>query len=330
MTRLIVVDATPYGPAPSGARRRAVELLARLPALLPEDVFEVHWAHDGGGPPAGLAAPNMVHADVAVSCNGGMRRWQRRGRDLKRRHAQAPYTHLLTDHGPLVLPDRVRNLVTLHDLRFLHGYGGRARALYGRYLYGRKLRSATAVLAVSAAVAAEAKVCYGLAADHVHALPNAASTVFQRGPEVARKGVLVVSRDEPRKARGAAVVAAREAGLSLEIIDDGGNDETLLRRYRAARWLLAPSLLEGFDLPVVEALACGTPVIASDIPPHRDLLERGARGLRLVPPPRPAGDSWSWPEAVEALGETPPSEVAAPAWTWDHAAAALAKLIEAV
>nr|MDJ0523684.1 glycosyltransferase [Planctomycetota bacterium] len=283
MTRMVVVDCTPYGPEPSGARRRAVELLRRVPALLPDDVFEVHWARDGGGPPPDLEAPNLVHATVDASCRGGARRWLRRGRDLRRRHAHAAFTHLLTDHGPVVAPERVRNLVTLHDLRFLHGYGGRLRRWYGRRRYGGVLRRAAGVVAVSASVGAEALVRYGLAAERVHVAANAVCAPFRPPDSGERAGAIVVARDEPRKARGAAVAAAREAGLELDVVDDACRDEELAARYGRARWLLAPSLLEGFDLPVVEALACGTPVIASDIPPHRDLVEAGARGIVLVP-----------------------------------------------
>ncbi len=41
------------------------------------------------------------------------------------------------------------------------------------------------------------------------------------------------------------------------------SDEILARLYRGATLLIFPSLLEGFGLPALEAIACGTPVIAS-------------------------------------------------------------------
>lgn len=321
---MIVVDCTPYGPEPSGARRRAVEILRRLPALLPEDVFEVHWARDGGGPPEDLVAENLVHATVDVSCRGGAWRWWRRRRDLVQRHRDAPFTHLLTDHGPVVAPARVRNIVTLHDLRFLHGYGGRLRGLYAKTRYGALLRRAAGVIAVSASVGAEALMRFALDPERVRVAPNAVADVFVPLPDAPRAGVLVVARDERRKARGAAVAAAQEAGLALDVVDDACDDAALRVRYARARWLLAPSLLEGYDMPVVEALACGTPVIASDIPAHRDLVETGAEGLLLVPVPLQTGATWHWPEAAEALCEPTPTAVSPPRWTWEASARVLA------
>ena len=48
--------------------------------------------------------------------------------------------------------------------------------------------------------------------------------------------------------------------------------ETLAAVYRRSTLLLMTSEREGFGLPVLEALACGTPVVCSDIPPHRFIV----------------------------------------------------------
>ncbi|MDJ0973959.1 MAG: glycosyltransferase [Planctomycetota bacterium] len=332
MTRLIVVDATPYGPEPSGTMRRAVELMRRLPALMPDDVFEMHWANDGATAPEDLVADNLVHARVDVSCRGGIWRWRARQKQLLRRHWHAPFTHLLVDYGPVIRPDSVKSIVTVHDLRFLHGYGGPARRMYGRLGYGRLLRRSAQVVAVSPSVSVELCSFYGLKnADIPRVVGNAPADVFTPPAEpVERSGALVVGRDEPRKARAAAVSAAEQAGFALEVVDDNHDDASLANAYRHAQWLLAPSLLEGYHMPVVEALACGTPVLASDIPPHRDLVEAGAKGICLVPRPTEENGTLIWPEAAARLREAPPTEIALPPGkSWDASAEAMAALIKA-
>lgn len=52
----------------------------------------------------------------------------------------------------------------------------------------------------------------------------------------------------------------------------GLGDDALARLMSDARAVLAPSSVEGFDLPAVEASAMGVPLIASDIPAHRELV----------------------------------------------------------
>ena len=51
-------------------------------------------------------------------------------------------------------------------------------------------------------------------------------------------------------------------------------DDELAAIYTGAHALVFPSEEEGFGLPPVEALACGTPVAACDVPALREVLER--------------------------------------------------------
>ena len=53
--------------------------------------------------------------------------------------------------------------------------------------------------------------------------------------------------------------------------------------YRKAAMLILPSLSEGFGLALVEALGCECPVIASDLPGTREIIQAGVTG-QLVPP----------------------------------------------
>ena len=61
-------------------------------------------------------------------------------------------------------------------------------------------------------------------------------------------------------------------GLGKDVIFtnyvDGG---TLCALYQFASVFVYPSLYEGFGIPPLEAMACGAPVIVSDIPPHREV-----------------------------------------------------------
>ena len=78
------------------------------------------------------------------------------------------------------------------------------------------------------------------------------------------RGTLVVVGDGPERRRLEAL--ARELGVGDRVRFTGPvSEEELVAHYRAADLCVLPSLaLEGFGLVVLEALACGTPVLASD------------------------------------------------------------------
>jgi glycosyltransferase involved in cell wall biosynthesis len=69
---------------------------------------------------------------------------------------------------------------------------------------------------------------------------------------------------------------------------------TLAAVYRRAAVLLMPSDREGFGLPVLEALACGTAVVASDIPPLREVGGRAVLYCAL-------GDVDAWVATIGSL-----------------------------
>jgi glycosyltransferase involved in cell wall biosynthesis len=92
-----------------------------------------------------------------------------------------------------------------------------------------------------------------------------------------------------------------------EVTDLG--DHQVAKLIRGAVALLSPSFAEGFNLPVIEALSLSTPVIASDIPVHREL----AAGAQLIDPL----DGPAWLEAIAAArAARPPAHRFEPP-TWE-------------
>ena len=93
------------------------------------------------------------------------------------------------------------------------------------------------------------------------------------------------------------------------------DDDELAALYTGAHALVLPSDDEGFGLPAVEALACGTPVAACDIPALREVLGDRAtltavddlEGLvtaaEAAARPAPPPPSWSWEDAAAATWE---------------------------
>jgi glycosyltransferase involved in cell wall biosynthesis len=99
-------------------------------------------------------------------------------------------------------------------------------------------------------------------------------------------------------------------------------EEDLVRLVAGAAALAVPSWYEGFGLPALEALACGTPVVAADLPALREVLSDQAE---LVPP----GDADALADALLRVLDDPGGEPAraarrarAAGFTWDACARA--------
>jgi glycosyltransferase involved in cell wall biosynthesis len=96
-------------------------------------------------------------------------------------------------------------------------------------------------------------------------------------------------------------------------------DETLRSVVAGAAAVCMPSHYEGFGLPVLEALAAGRPVLASDIPAHREVAQGHATLLA-------ADDTAAWAGALTAVDDLPHDQTAARAhaatFTWRRSAAA--------
>lgn len=94
---------------------------------------------------------------------------------------------------------------------------------------------------------------------------------------------------------------ARELSLEdrVTFLDSLTPDE-LVREYNSAQLFVSPSLYEGFGLPAAEALACGTPVVATTTGAMAELVAHGASGLLVAP-----GQVEPLAQAIETLLRDP-------------------------
>jgi glycosyltransferase involved in cell wall biosynthesis len=185
--------------------------------------------------------------------------------------------HCPTFRGPV--RSSVPVVVTVHDLAVLRHPGtfNPWTRRYSRFAVPRVARAARRVIAVSEFTRAEIVELLGVPAERIRVIPNAVGEPFgPDGPAVEGDYVLAVGTLEPRKNLAAAQQAAERLGVELKVVGARGwgsvlvdgwlgrvSDEELAALYRGARCLVYPSLYEGFGIPVLEAMACGTPVVTS-------------------------------------------------------------------
>ncbi|HSJ97731.1 MAG TPA: glycosyltransferase [Myxococcota bacterium] len=115
-------------------------------------------------------------------------------------------------------------------------------------------------------------------------------------------------RDELRRA------ARRLLGDEPIAIDGGMSREDYLEHLATARLAVSCSRLEAFGLPVAEALVMGAPVLATDLPSHRELLARAGAGKTFA-----AGDVRALAASIaRALNGEPPPRLTSPpiGWSW--------------
>jgi glycosyltransferase involved in cell wall biosynthesis len=213
-----------------------------------------------------------------------------------RRHGRGlDVLHCTTFRGPQTM--RMPVVLTVHDLALLRYPDAfpRWHRLYGQTALRATLRAAAAVVAVSEFTADETVALAGVSRESIRVVPNGVDDVFTPdGPAADGDYVLTVATLEPRKNLARAVEAASLAGAELRVVGARGwggvdvpgwvgevPDAELAALYRGARVVLYPSLYEGFGLPVLEAMACGTPVVTSR---GTAMEEVGGEAVVLVDP----------------------------------------------
>lgn len=202
---------------------------------------------------------------------------------------------------------RAAGVVTIHDLTYLK-YPETVTPASRRYqrLAPHAIERARVVCTPTWAVAREICACYGIAESKVAITPNGLSKLWLSGPEPAtpdwlrERGLpenylLFVGTDEPRKNLPLLVEAHRKLpdAPPLLLVGPAGwgrqtqpservrragylEDGELARVVASASVLVLPSRDEGFGFTALEALACGVPVVATDLPALREVLAEHA------------------------------------------------------
>jgi glycosyltransferase involved in cell wall biosynthesis len=240
-------------------------------------------------------------------------------------------------------------VVTLHDLTALKRRSEHLRTSVRPRLRQLAVQRAERVIVPTAALASDAFARLGLEPERVvviHEAPDA--IMYRRTPSQiadarARFGLpehyllWVGGLQHPDPGKHIAKLAATRRSLPLVLVGPTRpwahelpdvtltgyvSDEHLAAIYSGAHALVLTSEDEGFGLPAVEALACGTPVVACEVPALREVLNERAAFVEMgdldgliaaaeaARRPAPAPPPWTWQDAARATW-----------WTYEHAAA---------
>jgi glycosyltransferase involved in cell wall biosynthesis len=244
---------------------------------------------------------------------------------------------------------------TVHDLvplRFPDWVQGRTRRMHTAK-YRNAARTCDVIFANSAFTSRETVELLGVPEDRVLvALPGVDEVFSSEGAkaDLGAAYILTVATLEPRKNLGALVEAHRLLGrddLLLAVVGAEGwgaqpqldrpgivrlgyvDEDELARLYRGAAVFAYPSRFEGFGLPVIEAMACGVPVVCSS---HESMDEACGDAALRADPESPEAIAAALDAALREPGErTRRGRVHAARFSWaDTGRAFLDGYLEAV
>lgn len=252
-------------------------------------------------------------------------------------------------HTPWIDGVRIRcsvpQVVTLHDLVPLKRSGEYLRTGVRFRLRYAAVARADRVIVPTATVAQDAWELIGVEEDRLTIIAEAPAPAFHpRPPEeveamrlrhgIPRDYLLWVGglqTPDPRKRVAALASTRRDLPLVLAgraapwahelpgaIVTGQLGDDELAALYTGAHAFIFPSDEEGFGLPPIEALACGTPVVACDVPGVREVLEGRATLVDV-------DDLEGLVDAAQRAERPAPNP---PPWTWDDAARATWEVYE--
>jgi glycosyltransferase involved in cell wall biosynthesis len=206
-------------------------------------------------------------------------------------------------HAPdfVLPPTRARSLLTVHDLSFARDPDSAAPTLraYLNKVVPRSVQRATHIVAVSQATKNDLIELYNTPQEKISVIyegvdekfkPTSDKTKIEKYKVGAKPYILSVSTIHPRKNFKRLIQAFAQLPSDFELVIAGGKgwmyddifaeaekfkgrvrflgfvpDDDLPALYSGAAMFAYPSLYEGFGLPLLEAMACGTPTLASNV-----------------------------------------------------------------
>ncbi|WP_235297845.1 glycosyltransferase family 4 protein [Portibacter marinus] len=211
--------------------------------------------------------------------------------------------------------DSVKSIVTIHDLIFMKH--PEFFPMIDRMIYKEKVKrackDASHIIAVSKATKNDIVHFFNIRPEKISTVYQPCSEIFYENIEIGKVrdnyGLFVGSLTK-RKNLSIVIeaIALMKKGSRpiIKVVSPGGNQENTLKKlaasrgvtdhfqwlkgvddfqlmklYQSAKFTIYPSLYEGFGIPVVESLLCGTPVIAS----NKSSIPEAAAGLATLVDP---------------------------------------------
>lgn len=256
--------------------------------------------------------------------------------------------------GPVIYKNQY---FTLHDVtyvRYPEGFSKSFRLAYGISV-PLLLRRSRAIFTVSNFSASEITRTYGIQAEKVGVIYNATNATASQGGAQRPSSIqepyfltigyagsnknIATLRDGYARYRAGGGTARMVVVGGYEdkppITDEGifcvgrVDDDELSRLYAHAIAYVSTSLYEGFGIPLIEAQAHGCPVVASDIPVHREVLGESAASYFEPMSGTALASAFSSAEHASRSSLASAGFVNASRFSWEESAGAILRAVDA-